>query len=250
MKHIFLSLFLTLISFNSWAAEKVVVEGVYLERTNQPLAKPKTNREVQLIAHVKASISNSKKEKSNIHADILKIKGMSSNKVRHLLNNLCTLNNCTYLEIGVWQGSTWISALYNNERRIKEAVAIDNWSEFKGPQKEFADNCGKFLGKNKYSIVNQDCFSINVNDLTQSPVDIYFYDGEHSSLSQKLAYTYYDSCLADSFITIVDDWSWPKVRIGTFEAFDELGYEILFEEYLPNKEYWNGQYIAVIRKKK
>lgn len=43
---------------------------------------------------------------------------MSSPKVRHLLNNLCSLPSTSYLEIGTWKGSTWISALFQNQKSV------------------------------------------------------------------------------------------------------------------------------------
>ncbi len=96
--------------------------------------------------------------------------------------------------------------------------------------------------------MDEDSFALNIYDLFESPVNIYFYDGHHSQESQKKAFTYYDEILDNVFIALIDDWHWINVRIGTYQAFDELGYEVLFEEAL-GEGYWNGQYLAVIRKK-
>ena len=85
-------------------------------------------------------------------------------------------------------------------------------------------------------------------------INIYFYDGGHSQEQQKLAFTYYNSIFEDTFIAIVDDYNCDKVQKGTQEAFQELGYTILFEEYLPalyngdKDNWWNGIYVAVISK--
>jgi len=54
----------------------------------------------------------------------------------------------------------------------------------------------------------------------------------------------------------VDDWNWVRVRKGTFAAFRKLGYQILFERALPgerpldDENWWNGLYVAVIRRRK
>src|SRR4051812_41711122 len=84
-------------------------------------------KEKFLIAHVKASIENGNNHISQLNDAVLGIQGMSSPKVRHFLNNLCTMNDSHYLEIGCWKGSTFVSSLFNNEKTVLSAIAIDNW---------------------------------------------------------------------------------------------------------------------------
>lgn len=45
--------------------------------------------------------------------------------------------------------------------------------------------------------------------------------------SQEKAFTYFNSLLSQTFIAIVDDWNWDAVKIGTRNAFQTLGYEVL-----------------------
>lgn len=211
-------------------------------------------REIALIAHVKHSIENAKQGLSKLNPKILKIKGMSSCKVRHFLNNLCQLPGSRYMEIGVWKGSTWISALYGNSQSVVEAIAIENWSEFGGPKDTFLHNCRRFLPDVAYNYVCADSFTLNKEPLFSSPINIYFYDGEHTELSQELALTYYTEILDDLFILVVDDWNFEKVQKGTFNALSKLQYKVLFSEALPSshindkKNWWNGLFVAVIRK--
>jgi hypothetical protein len=207
-----------------------------------------------LIEHLKSSIAMSYIGSSKLPQEVLSIQGMSSSKVRHFLNNLCSLPGTNYLEIGVWRGSTWISALYGNQKSINKAIAIDNWSEFGGPYSEFVQNCRRFLPNTQYEFYSADCFAIEKSKIFKEPVNIYFYDGEHSAISQELAFTFYDDRLDDVFIAVVDDWNFPSVPQGTREAFEKLNYEILFEAVLPAshngdlQNWWNGLYVAVIRK--
>lgn len=210
----------------------------------------------RLIAHVMASIDNANKGFSKVSKEILEIDGMSSAKNRHLLNNLCSLQDTVYLEIGAWKGSTWVSALYQNERSITEAVAIDNWiwAEFGGSEVEFVKNCERFLPTINYHYYSSDAFKIRKDHLFRHPVNIYFYDGDHSAVSQELALTYFDEILDDVFILVVDDWNWGEVRSGTFNAFSKLQYHVLFSIELPARyngdldNWWNGVFVAVIRK--
>ncbi len=212
------------------------------------------DKESLLMDHVKTSIKLADGQVSKLIPEVLAIDGMSSHKVRHLLNNLCSLPGANYLEIGCWKGSTWVSALFGNDESITNAIAIDNWSEFGGPQREFLENCKSYLSKNKKQYYSADAFKININKLSQDPINVYFYDGHHSTLSQELALTYYDKILDDVFIFVVDDWNWDPVRAGTFEALRKLDYEILYSAELParfngdREQWWNGIYIAVLRK--
>lgn len=204
-----------------------------------------------LIEHVKKSISNGEKGISNLTPEILNIEGASSAKVRHFLNNLCNFPEVHYLEIGLWKGSTFTSALYNNNH-IK-AIGIDNWSHEARPRDDFFKNINHIKHKN-FNIIENDSFSVDVSSL-KDKFNIYFYDGDHSKESQKLAFTHYNQVLDEVFVAIVDDWNWYEVRQGTREAFSELNYKILFDIELPAaligdpNQWWNGLYVAVISKK-
>lgn len=207
-----------------------------------------------LIDHVKQSIANAYAGKSKLTQDILNLPGMSSGKVRHFLNNICSLPQANYLEIGVWKGSTFISALYGNTHTLNDCIAIDNFSEFGAPKVDFLNNTHSFLPQNSFKFLDQDCFTVHSRTIFQDAVTIYFYDGNHTAESQETAFTYYDNILADTFIAIVDDWNHPPVEVGTRKAFAQLNYTILFEQALPasyngdTANWWNGLYVAVIQK--
>ena len=224
----------------AFASEKV---GYYL-----------SSQEKDLVDHVKKSIRLAENEISNLNSDVLKIQGMSSPKVRHLLNNLCSAKNTSYLEIGCWKGATWISSLYGNRDKISNAIAVDNWSEFGGPFDQFVSNSLRFLSDHQqYPLYSKDCFSLSL-DVFSKPVNVYFYDGDHSAWSQENAFVYYNDVLNSVFVAVVDDWNYEPVQKGTRLAFKNLGYEVLFERILPasytgdESQWWNGLYVAVVRK--
>lgn len=220
-----------------------------------------------LINHVKASIINAANNQSKLSSEILQLHGMSGKKVRHLLNNICAYPNTTYLEIGVWKGSTFISALYQNQDYINEAVGIDNWSEFGGPFNDFVINCHRFLNNINYRCVYDDAFKIDVKNLFHNRVTVYFYDGNHEIRSHLLALQHYKEILEDVFVLIVDDWNWIDIRNTTFLAIKALKFEVLYEKQILTFDYnctpanwsagkcnhegwWNGLYIAVLKKTK
>lgn len=212
-----------------------------------------SDREQKLIDHVKNCVNNSFFETSSITKEVENdIEGMSSPKIRHLLNNLCKLPHTRYLEIGTFRGSTFIPALFKNQSTIDYAVGIDNWSEFGGPRHDFERYLKQFLPVSSYcyETYSMDCFAINPKDYIKAPINIYFYDGNHSAYSQEMAFLHYNDILDDVFITLVDDWCEESARVGTMNAFKKLNYEILYEISLPGPYtlWWNGLYIAVIRK--
>jgi hypothetical protein len=209
------------------------------------------------VTHVKFAIENAKNHISKIHneCDILNIEGMSSKKVRHVLNNICSLSDSRYLEIGTWKGSTFLSALYENMH--VDATCIENFSEFNGPKDTFLRNTNHFLNLQKipnFQFIEKDCFLVDTSLINKK--NIYFFDGGHEIEDHVKAFTHYDSVLDDIFICVIDDWNhkYNNVKIGTNKAFEKLGYNIVYDVALPAKFngdqelWWNGLYIAVIQK--
>jgi hypothetical protein len=84
--------------------------------------------------------------------------------------------------------------------------------------------------------------------------NLYFYDGEHSYDSQYRAFSHFDTVLDEVFIAMVDDYNTESVQKGTQDAFRDLGYKVVFEQYLPTPgncdwaSWWNGFYVALVKK--
>lgn len=230
------------------------------------------NKEEEYVQHVERSIALAKARVSRLSQFQLEIDGMSSYKNRHLFNNLCSIKlpyQLRYLEIGSWKGSTFCSAICNNDI---DATSIENFSEFttttfKGeflhPKVSFHQNLNRTLEtsavKSKVTTIEKDSFSVDVKSL--GLFDIYFYDGEHSIENHEKAFTYFNPCLQDVFITVVDDYQQTPghpVYEATKKAFADLKYNVVKDWYLyePTGDtvqgamngWWNGLYIAVVKK--
>lgn len=207
--------------------------------------------EERLINIVDESIRLALKGKSKLSNDVLAIDGMSSAKVRHFLNNLIAKSeDVRYLEVGVWKGSTFVSALFENN--YKYAVAIDNFSEFGGPKQICISNLKKFnITANKNATLICEKFEDVKLD---KKFNIYFYDGNHTEESQIKAFEVVNDNLDDVFITIVDDWNHQRVKDGTRKAFEKLKYNVVKEWALhadkngDKQNWWNGLYVAIIKK--
>ncbi|MBF8263347.1 MAG: hypothetical protein HW387_1012 [Parachlamydiales bacterium] len=205
----------------------------------------------ELTRHIIYCLAVAESESSKLTPEILSIEGMSSSRIRHFLNNLCTRPNTRYLEIGCWQGSTLISALFNNNI---EAIAIDNWSEFSGSRTAFFENIQRFTPNQRLRFFEGDCFQINKPEIFTSRINLYFYGGHHSESSQEQAFCYFNDIFDDIFIAIIDDWNDEKVRNGTRSAFKKLNYTTCFECQLFTPcnghvaSWWNGLCVSVLKK--
>ena len=219
---------------------------------------------IDLIEHIEKSLHWSDLEVSKLTQDILDIPGISSNKVKMFLNNLCSLPNSKYLEIGVYRGATFCSAIYGND--IK-AIGIDNWSspfikpanpnhklgfyqqKSQNPKDEFLNNVKKYANTK-----NVEAYMANYLDFDYStiePVDIIFYDGETKfydryNIIKKLLPIMKNEC-----IFIFDDWVWENDK--ALQSIQDSGLFIKYQKNIytngedPN-DYWNGLGIFILQK--
>lgn len=204
----------------------------------------------ELISHIELSIYRANASITKLPPEVLALPGMSSYCNRICLNELMSIPEYRYLEVGCWKGSTAVSALYDNP--FGYATLLDNFSEFNdpSPEPELRDNLERFSShfQGKLSFRNEDCFSARL----EGAHDVFFYDGNHSVESQCRAFLHFDHALAPLFIAVVDDWNWAEVREGTFRAFRELGYKVLrqWDIFTPANGlggWHNGFFIALVQ---
>ena len=213
-----------------------------------------TRLETRYISHVSKCWQNAEMYNSQLNQDVLSIQGMSGAKNRHFLNNLCMMKNTKYLEIGCSKGATFISALYMNEKSIKSATALDDWTQNRDLLNEFKSKCKVFLSGILFNVFSHDCFSVPTKNFLRGKINTYFYNGPPTAEDHCNAFVFFNQAFADLFIAVIEDWNEEHVRVGTFEAFDSLGYQVLFEVSLPadssgDLANWsNGVYAAVIKK--
>jgi len=208
-----------------------------------------TNRIDQLKAAIIDSLDDGKP--SNVTNDILSVSGYSGAMYKRFANRLLSKDIVkNYLEIGVFLGSTAISALHGNHKRLNYTV-IDNFCLGKDVKQKFLANWKQFID-DEPNLIDADCFAISPKDNGISNIDVYFYDGEHKFNDHYLAMKHYHDAMADSFIFMVDDWSWKDVQSGTYKALNELGLKIMFKAETLGAEdrngWWNGCGIFVLQK--
>lgn len=239
----------------------------YLELQNTNNNNNKYNfsqKTMNTIKHIVTSIVNAENNLSKIDKDteegkeILNYEGYTGTKTRHFYNNICSnLDDIRYLEIGTWNGSSSISAVYKNDIH---ALFIDNWSQFGGTSDVFTKAINKFGKTSKCYLLESDCWKVDLS--TIGNFNVYLYDGDHAELDHFKALEYYLNNLDDEFIFMVDDYNWPNVRDGTMRAINELNLNVKFRheifvssddlkgmpEHHGKKTWWNGIAIFLLSK--
>jgi hypothetical protein len=206
------------------------------------------------------SIDKAARHESNFVEEEYKYPGLSSNKVRHFLNNLCSKEDTVYLELGVYAGSTFFAATMN---RDITCFAIDDYSQgIVSPFRE--DVVIQDIGSPKEKFFrglkeNQYFYEKTITDLDgqhfigKNP-NIIFYDADHDPQKQFDNLTYLLPVFADQFILVVDDANFMGV-VQSAEAFaKENNLNIVFDRKILTtvpedaNSWWNGIHIMVLRK--
>tara|TARA_Y100000591_G_scaffold318100_1_gene328594 strand:+ start:268 stop:933 length:666 start_codon:yes stop_codon:yes gene_type:complete len=212
------------------------------------------------IKHITYSIENAENYKSKLPLEILSMNGMSGKKTRHFYNNMGEMNDCRYLEIGTWTGSSISSFMYKN---TMTCIVNDNFSQFNSNndvKQKFLNNFNAYKGQNNAQFIESDCW--NINPKTLSKFNMYLYDGEHSKESHYKALNHFLPCLENTFIYIIDDWNIDKIREGTLDAIKDNNLIISYKKEIrtsydntqpvvccENSDWHNGICIFVLEKK-
>ncbi len=191
------------------------------------------------------SIYNANREISKIDDKILEIEGMSTPKVRHLMNNICNFQDCNFLEVGTYMGSTLCSAAYKNNGSF---IGIDNFSEFNTSVDRTSLHDKNKIKNSLYSNIEktkQTNISFHESDFftsqvpINSKINVFFYDGIHRYQNQYGNLKILKKSLDKYFIYLVDDYfckvSEPKK--ASVSAINDFGFEVVFYcELQPNEE--------------
>jgi hypothetical protein len=170
---------------------------------------------------------------------------------RRLLNNLLSTDEETYLEVGMYHGGSFASALYGN--RVKCAYGIDMLH--KGYEEtmraDIISNTWRFHKPENGRVVIhfEDAFKFELCRILD-PITVYLYDADHSVEGHRKGIAYFWPVLAKRFVLIVDDWSWGDVMAGTEAGLKEVGAStILAKETLMDMgKYYTGVALWLIEK--
>lgn len=213
-----------------------------------------------LIQHVDDSIAKATRHQSWIDESVLSLTGFATGVMRRMVSNICHLPkaNPAYLEVGLFGGATFCAAMSNNPTLT--AIGVENFSQpfgKEGIRQELEANIEKYRLNARFAkLINSDCFTVRMAEIPL-PIDVYYFDGEHSFESQAKALPYYFDALAPLFVFMVDDAHWSSVHEGTIAGFETLKDRVKIEKswaldgVLPQDDpvFWNGMELFVCSKK-
>lgn len=150
-------------------------------------------------------------------AVVADVNGMTTAREIAVLNLAARLlppDEC-YLEVGSYKGRSLCGASRGVDGRT--FVVIENFVEFgmsgQDARSELMDNLSRHCAGKDVRLIEGDAFTILTSGrAVDQPVGVYFYDGEHTSLSHYLALGVIEPLLADEALILVDDASWPLVQ--------------------------------------
>ena len=242
--------------FNCWDCK-------YCETVVESHLKKQQRTMNPLVDRVIRAIDAAVDDNSRFNPEGYDVLGLSSTKIRHFLNNLCSERGTVYVDAGCYIGSTLFAALMNNS--AVKAYAIDDYSdgvvkphnrsladkyEIDNPIDSFIQNAEKWM--------NVDCsvgfcvkplLQVEFNE--QYKPNVVFYDAQNDeNMVANLEHIHKQA--EDSYILIVDDANFEGVvnYTNTFTEDKNVIYERTIRTETPEDEndWWNGIYVAVIEK--
>lgn len=165
--------------------------------------------------------------------------GLSGARTVGLLQRLAKLYertpNACYLEIGVFQGLTLVSAAL--EAPGLDCFGIDNFATLDpgGTNRSIVDNRISGFGAANAKLINSDfetALEALGDHIGDRKIGVYLVDGPHDYRSQLVCLTLAQPYLHENAVIIIDDANYPDVRWSTRDfllAFPE--YRLAFDSY-------------------
>lgn len=218
----------------------------------------------RFVDQINTALRNADAGVSNVSQQTLSITGLTSNKIKHFVNNLVSLPDARYAEIGCFQGAIFTSAIQGNNHagavaienfaspNIEPMREIDDWIPQTGSTKDILLANVSNIMHPTAKVIDKDAFAVTLDDV-KFKINILFYDGDHSFESQEKVIAHYKPLCDEIFILIVDDWNWPQVKDGTYSGIKNAGLKVKFEKSIETTgedpaDYWNGLGIFVLEK--
>lgn len=230
---------------------------------NSHLKREDRNTEVDSsVQKVLNAIDAGMQKNSNYTSQL--IPGLSSDTIRHFLNNLCSHEDTVYLELGTYVGSTFFAASQGNktkcfgvddfsEPNCKPMMDHVKWTEIGNPYDTFVDKWNKHENGNSVFLKSA------VSELTEEDFEghrpnVVFYDANHDMIEQMNNLNHILPFLDDKFILIVDDANFDGVVEGTVQFVKENELTCYFERKILSSvvenptSWWNGIHVLVLEK--
>ncbi len=168
---------------------------------------------------------------------------MSTIGIGYLINAIVRGMNPShaYLNVGVWQGFTFLAGLAGNSE--KRCIGVDNFSQFGGPREESLAGYARY--RSPSSAFHDMDYEAYFATEHAGPIGLYFYDGKHDYADQLRALELAEPFFSPDTLILVDDTNDEQVRGATLDFMRGRSgrYELLLDERTAGNShptFWNG----------
>jgi hypothetical protein len=179
----------------------------------------------------------------NLLLELCKIPRMSTIAISAIINRIVAnlpLGQA-FLNIGVWNGYTFLSGMGNNPD--KTCIGVDNFSNHGGPRREFLERFNRMKSSNHhfYDMDYEEYFA----KVHRERIGFYIFDGPHSYEHQLKNLEIVEPFLEPNCVILIDDTNSDGPMRGTKEFLEARRgkYEILIDQTTSRNghpTYWNG----------
>ena len=211
------------------------------------------------------SVKNADKRSSGIRVEKItkEIKGLNSERIRHLLNNLCSQPGTVFLELGTFRGASVISAVWGNKSK---AYTIDNftfnplgqpskinpdgWPEI---EKSVHNLLSVFKIDDRVTVLKNEFSKVKLTDIKE-PVDILFYDANTSREKVKKDLFKFLPKLKDTCIILTSQADVEDTTPAIREVIAGSKFNIDFEYHQKSRavrdqtQWWSGVRVWLLKK--
>ena len=172
-----------------------------------------------------------------------KVPRMSTVAVGAIINQL-VLNlppSQVFLNVGVWNGFTFLSGLVNNPE--KTCIGVDNFSQFGGPRDAFLKRFNQYKSSQHY--FHDADYVEYFAKIHREPIGFYLFDGPHTYEHQLRGMQLAEPFFANQCYILVDDTNGDEARQGTMTFIQQRSgkYRVLLDQRTSRNchpTYWNG----------
>lgn len=209
------------------------------------------------VDQIRHAITKARDRQSKMDEIAWGVPALSSLNIRHLMNNLGAIST-RYFECGTHVGGLFSSVIRNNYNLLSatanDSFASDETGDVKYEPQFYANMQKCISPTTEFKMLKGDTFDFKPEDVL-GPIDLYLFDANHSYEAQRQAMTHFLPAMADEFIVCVDDYDWKDVMTGTGDGLRrDADLDFLFQQEFygndhDNDGWWNGFYIALLKKK-
>lgn len=178
-------------------------------------------------------------DKSNLREFDRDLYGASGRKIKHAINNICSIkDNLTYLELGVYRGSTLIAANFKNDITT---YAVDDYTidpkeanpykeeGWTNPRMAVVDLINRYRQSEKLqniiNLIDSEATKVNLKSIAKK-IDIVHYDLEEHHCNLESVLRYYLPVFDKYVVLLISNWNSSSVRTAYTRFANTPGVEV------------------------